>query len=80
MKKMAVILSALFFFGCAYGGEQLETWVKDPHYTHYREQLDTLEKSYLSEQISYSEYIDKKQQLEAQYDKEVKERENKINQ
>ena len=78
MKKMTVVFMALFFFGCAYGGEQLETLVRDPHYAQYQEKLDALEKSYLHEQISYSEYIDKKKQLEDVYDKEVKEREDKI--
>ncbi len=78
MKKITVFLFALFFFGCAYGGEQIETLVKDPHYAQHREKLDTLEKSYLHGQISYSEYIAKKKQLEDDYDKQVKEREQKI--
>ena len=73
---MAVFM--FLFLGCAYTKEELTTLVKDPHYAKHQGQLDELEKSYLDKKITYAEYLEKKKQLEENYDKEVKERENII--
>ena len=76
---MVVLLLA----GCGFGVEdKIETLMKDPlkdaHYAQHQQALDELEHRYLQKQISYPEYQDKKKELEENYDKEVKMREEKI--
>jgi len=80
MKKASFALLIFLLAGCTYGTEQIKTLVADPHYAKYQEKLNHLEKSYLDTNITYSEYLEKKQQLEDDYTKEVKEREDIIHQ
>lgn len=61
--------------GCT---SQISDWVKDPHFAKHQEAMDELERSYLDKKISYSEYSQRKKELEYSYTREVKEREKKI--
>lgn len=76
MKKILIVVFMFLFFGCT--KEELKTFVKDPHYAKSQEELDALEKSYLNKEISYAVYLERKNELEGNYDNEVKERENII--
>ena len=82
MKK--IILSFLFFClaGCSTGQEKLRTYleepeylIKDPHFAAYKQQLDNLDREYyLEKKMTYVEYLEKKKEIDAQYEKEVKQR------
>ncbi len=74
MKKVFVFVLAVLIMGCAYG----ENFLKDPHYMDYREDLDRLESSYLTGEIGYAQYLREKRALDEEYEKEVKDREEKI--
>ncbi|MFH1359661.1 MAG: hypothetical protein ABIJ41_01315 [Candidatus Omnitrophota bacterium] len=78
MKMIIVLIFALLTVGCAYVVDDVKDLVKDPHYTAYQQQMDNLESSYLSDELSYPEYLKRKQHLEDNYSKEVEEREQKI--
>ncbi len=80
MKKGFIVLCAVMLFGCAYGQEYLEnprSFIRDPHFTKYKENRDDLERSYLHKEITYAEYIEQKDTLDDNYTKEVQKR-NKI--
>ena len=65
--------------GCSsYQMEDMESWVKDPHYASYQQALDSLEHQYLQKQFSYMEYQKRKKALEDTYAREVKQREEKM--
>ncbi len=71
-----IILSLLILFaGCAYGGGRIGSLLEDPHYMQYRQNLDALEREYLDKKIGYAEYLERKQNLDEKYQKEVVERE-----
>lgn len=78
MKKGIILFFIFVFAGCSYGGEQLKTWIEDPHYMDYRQNRDELESSYLKGEITYAEYLESKKQMDDDYDREVREREQKI--
>ena len=67
-----------FLLGCE--SEQLKTMATDTDYTKHQEKLDTIEKSYLKGSLSYGDYMKKKEELEADYTKEIQKRENIIHQ
>ncbi len=79
MKKIIGFSLILFLAGCSsYEVEKVESFVKDPHYAQHQQALDEIEHQYLQKQISYIDYQEKKKELEENYDKEVKMREEKI--
>ena len=85
MKKIIIGVLALFLAGCSAVQEKIETYsdepenlVKDPHFADYKTRLDELESSYLKKKISYAEYLERKKEIDEQYNKEVKERTEKI--
>ena len=79
MKKIIGFSLILLLAGCSsYDVEKVESFVKDPHFAQHQQALDDLEHRYLQKQISYSDYQQKKKELEDNYDKEVKIREEKI--
>lgn len=78
MRMLVVGLLLFSLSGCANGSERIPRWVKDPHYTRHLEKMDDLERSRLAGEVSYVEYLEKKKQLESQYDDEVKKREDTI--
>lgn len=74
-----LIVFSLMLAGCAdkiqsYIDEP-KTFLKDPHFDNYKDGLEALESSYLKKEISYAEYLDKKEKLDNQYSKEVQARE-----
>ncbi len=78
-------LALVSVLGCASGEQRLEgylqqpeTFLKDPHFTSYKEKLDALESDFLKKKITYAEYLDKKKELDETYAKEVQERSEKI--
>ena len=76
MKTMhlSVGLSVLLV-GCS---TTMENWYRDPHFAKHQEAMNNLEHQYLHKEMSYTEYQQKKKELEDQYSYEVKMREEKI--
>jgi len=76
-KKNLLFISLVMLFGCTYGKgymEHPETFLRDPHFAEYKDKRDVLESSYLRKEITYAEYIERKEKLGNKYDQEVKER------
>lgn len=82
-KNYIVLILALFVVGCSgYTGQDRlknflvhpESWLRDPHFAEYKQKLDALESEYLRKEITYAEYVNKKNKLDAMYDREVQER------
>ena len=81
MKKSLLLLCMLVLFGCSYGQNYLKnptSFIRDPHFTEYKNTRDDLESSYLSKEITYAEYIEQKDKIDEKYSKEVQERNSKI--
>ena len=78
MKRVAGLILILFLTGCSFGVENMESLVRDTHYAQHQQSLDDLEHAYLKKEISYTEYQQKKKELEDKYTAEVKIREEKI--
>ena len=78
MKRLAGLILILFLTGCTLGVEDMGSLMKDPHYAQHQQALDDLEHAYLKKEISYTEYQQKKKELEDKYTAEVKIREEKI--
>ena len=78
MKRLAGLILILFLTGCSFGVQEMESFMKDPHYAQHQQALDDLEHAYLKKEISYTEYQQKKKELEDKYAAEVKIREDKI--
>lgn len=83
--KYFILLLIVMLAGCAYEGKRLGEYlvdpksvIKDPHFTEYQEKRDQLEKNYLAKKISYADYVDAVKDLDAQYAREVSERDQKI--
>ena len=77
MKKSLVLMCVIMLFGCSYGRDYLENpekFIRDPHFTEYKNNLDDLERSYLHKEITYAEYIEQKDKMDNQYTKEVQKR------
>ncbi len=80
MKKFLVVLCvAVLVAGCAESFrkyvEEPNTIFRDPHYAQYQEKLRALEHEYLVDEIDYATYLERKNDLDEQYAKEVQERE-----
>jgi hypothetical protein len=76
-KKILVLMCALMLLGCSYGKDYLENpekFIRDPHFAAYKDKRDALESSYLRKEITYAEYIEQRDKLDDQYDKEVQKR------
>lgn len=81
MKKSLLLVCALVLFGCTYGQDYLEkpsSFIRDPHFSAYKNNRDELESSYLRKEITYAEYIEQKNKIDEQYSKEVQERNSKV--
>ena len=79
MKKMIGVALMLFLVGCTEAQvDKMDSLMRDPHFSQHQQALDDLEHQYLQKKISYSEYQTRKKELEDNYDKEVKIREEKI--
>ena len=80
-----LFLFILLFSGCAYEGPGLTQYledpssiVKDPHFAEYQTNLDNLEHLYLTDQVTYADYVKQKTELEDTYTQEVNERNAKL--
>ena len=81
MKKSLLLFCMIVLFGCTYGQDYLKnpsSFIRDPHFTEYKNKRDDLERSYLHKEITYAEYIEQKNKIDEQYSKEVQERNSKI--
>lgn len=72
---MILIISVI---GCSYGQERVELMLDNPPgvledslYADTEEKLEALESQYLSQQIPYAEYMEKKGELDGRYQREV---------
>lgn len=75
MKRLIVLLGLLVVMGCTYEQEYREgSFLRDPHFTAYKNNRDALESSYLKKEITYAEYIEQRDHLDDQYAKEVQKR------
>ena len=85
MKRVVFLLFSLFLAGCTYQGKPLHEYledprsiIQDPHFTEYKAKRDNLEHLYLTDQISYVDYVKQIDDLDNTYTKEVKERNAKL--
>ena len=82
MKRIVLAYLVLLTAGCSSGVEHLKTFIqdplRDPHYAEYQQKTADLESIYLGRKITYAEYIERKKGLDDQYEKEIKERNEKI--
>ena len=75
------MLGMLVLFGCTYGQDYLDnpvSFIRDPHFSEYKDNRDDLESSYLRKEITYAEYIEQKDKLDLTYTKEIQERDSVI--
>ncbi len=68
----------LFLCGCSYGTKEIKTLVTDQQYVDYKAQLDSAEKSYLAGETTYAQYLSKKAQIQDDYDRVIKGRQERI--
>jgi len=81
MKKSLLLICILVLFGCTYGQDYLKnpsSFIRDPHFSAYKNNRDELERTYLHKEITYAEYIEQKNKIDEQYSKEVQERNSKV--
>jgi len=78
MKKLLLSVLILFVLCIGCTRDDIRNFVKDPHFTSYKDQLDNLESAYLRDEISYPVYLKRKKEIEDTYTKEVQEREDII--
>ena len=81
MKKVILFFIMVILAGCTYEGEKLKTYfedprtfIRDPHYSNYKQKRDNLESKYLNKEIAYSEYMEQMQNLDDTYSMEVQKR------
>ncbi len=74
MKRLIICILILFLSGCSLGKDILT----DSQFTQYQQGLDNLEHEYHQNKISYVEYQQKKKDLEGNYDRTIKIRENSL--
>ena len=76
MKRMILLLFLIGFAGCISGENVLENpgIFQDSLYTDYKKTADVIEARYLNKEISYADYLQKKQELEDWYKKEADKR------
>lgn len=73
MNKVILSIFLLLAAGCSYLDEPGKL-LKDQHYVAYQEKLSALESSYLKNEMTYAEYLEKKKEIDDMYGKEVKDR------
>lgn len=73
MNKMILGVIFLLAAGCSYLDDPKKI-LKDQHYVAYQEKLNTLESSYLKNEMTYAEYLEKKKDIDDMYTKEVQDR------
>ncbi|HQP10096.1 MAG TPA: hypothetical protein PKV41_01780 [Candidatus Omnitrophota bacterium] len=81
IKKLFLLLCILTVLGCTYGQDYLEdpgALIRDPHFADYSSKRDDLELQYLRKEITYADYVQQRDELDQKYDKEVQERNQKI--
>ena len=79
MKNILVVLLSFLVVGCAETTQRIESIVddpgtifQDPGFANYEQKLNALEKRYLQKEITYAEYLEQKNQIEENYDREIK--------
>jgi len=77
-KKLISLLLLLVLVGCSHYDRPGDLF-RDPHFGQYKEQQAKLESQYLNKEMSYADYMKQRDELDAKYDKEVSERDSKIN-
>ena len=85
MRKILLIAISIAFLGCAYEGQNVGEYikdpsnlVKDPHFAEYKKERDELENQYLYQKVTYADYKEKVDALDQKYNKEVEERNAKM--
>jgi hypothetical protein len=86
MKKIfLLLLPVVLLLGCSYEGQKLRTYfespkafIKDPHFSDYKEKRDALESQYLSKELNYVDYTKQMTALEDKYSQEIQKRESII--
>ena len=76
-KSLLLALGIMMIIGCSHSQEYLDnpvSFIKDPHFSDYKDSRDDLESSYLRKEITYAEYMEQKGEVDNQYSREVQER------
>jgi len=79
IKSLFVVICLILVGGFSISGcaclDNTDGFLCDPHFKKYQDKKDELESWYLRGKIDYAEYKRKRDDLDAQYDHEVDERE-----
>lgn len=78
MRILSAIVFVMMLAGCSYGHEHVELMLDNPPgmledslYVNIQDQLAALESRYLNSKITYAEYMEKKKELESNYQREA---------
>lgn len=81
MRKLIALLVLMLCVGCSYDGRTFSDYwddpgsiIRDPHYGSYQGKRDELESLYLNKKLTYPEYVEKLEELDRKYNREVVER------
>ena len=83
MNRLIIVIFLSFILtGCA---EKIRgylddpgTLLQDPYFMEYQQGLDNLESQYLRKEITYAEYLERKNRIDEKYAKDVLERQNVV--
>jgi phage shock protein A len=85
MKRFFAVIFILVVGGCSYGSEKIKGYMEDPKTiledplsVGHQQAMDDLESTYLQKKITYAEYLQKKKQLEDDYQKQAQGRQDII--
>jgi hypothetical protein len=64
---IAIVALAASLASCASSGGSPRSILSDPGYLKYQRAVDELDQEYLNKKMTYAEYKERKQQLDARY-------------
>lgn len=78
MKRFIVVCAAaVLLCGCS-AHDKVRNIIRDQEFADYQKELDNLEKDYLHKRMSYADYLEKKQQVEENYEQQISSRRDAI--
>ena len=70
MKRYLWVVGLFFIIGCT-ASEPVQNIIRDKEFASYSETLDQLESDYLQKKISYADYLEKKKNVENNYQQQI---------
>lgn len=77
MKFAIMFVVVLALAGCTHDNP-VQHLIQDQEFAGYKETLDQLEKDYLRKRITYADYLQKKQQVDEEYQKQIETRRHQL--